>query len=254
MATLNVSDAAKHAQVSVRTLHHYDRIKLLQPSIRTSNGYRFYTPEDMQKLFNILLYRALGFSLKEITSLVNENASPIEKERQLKQQLVQIEQHILRLKNIQKQLEKTLKKEETDMKTTPHFDDFNGFDPDQHEEEAKQKWGETDAYKISKKRTQNYSKADWQRYQDLQMDLNRKMIALIKRAESPSSQAAIEVAEQMRLLIDEWFYPCSREMHAQLGNMYIADARFTETYEQHYTGLAAFIQKATDANWQQNGN
>ena len=48
----------------------------------------------------------------------------------------------------------------------------------------------------------------------------------------------MDAVERHRLLIDAWFYPCSREMHAQLGRMYVADPRFTATYEKMRPGMA----------------
>ena len=54
--------------------------------------------------------------------------------------------------------------------------------------------------------------------------------------------------EEARLLIDRWFYPCSRAMHASLGEMYVADARFTATYEAIRPSMARYLRDATAAN------
>ena len=58
----------------------------------------------------------------------------------------------------------------------------------------------------------------------------------------------MDAVEQARLLIDRWFYPCSRQMHAELGEMYVADPRFAATYEKIRPGMAAYMQAATAAN------
>ena len=55
---------------------------------------------------------------------------------------------------------------------------------------------------------------------------------------APDDPRAMDAAERHRLLIDTWFYPCSHEMHAQLGRMYVADPRFTATYEKIRPGMA----------------
>ena len=67
---------------------------------------------------------------------------------------------------------------------------------------------------------------------------------------SPSfeEEAAMDVAEQHRQHISRWFYPCSHEMHANLAEMYVADARFSEHYERRRPGLAAFVRDAVLAN------
>jgi hypothetical protein len=59
---------------------------------------------------------------------------------------------------------------------------------------------------------------------------------------------AMDAAERHRLLIDAWFYPCSREMHARLGQMYVADPRFAATYERIRSGMAQYMCDAIAAN------
>lgn len=58
---LTVGRVAALADVSVRTLHHYDEIGLVQPSARTSAGYRAYSAGDVERLREVLAYRRLGF-------------------------------------------------------------------------------------------------------------------------------------------------------------------------------------------------
>lgn len=74
------------------------------------------------------------------------------------------------------------------------------------------------------------------------------MIALIDEGEAPGDARAMDAAEHHRLLIDEWFYPCSHEMHAQLGQMYVADQRFAATYEKIHPGMAQYMCDAIAAN------
>ena len=69
---MNVGEVAALAGVTVRTLHHYDRIGLLSPSGRTSAGYRQYSPADLDRLHQVLLYRELGFPLEEVATLLDD--------------------------------------------------------------------------------------------------------------------------------------------------------------------------------------
>ncbi|MEV6923855.1 MerR family transcriptional regulator [Dactylosporangium sp. NPDC051485] len=71
---LTVGRVAELAGVSVRTLHHYDEIGLVQPSARTVAGYRAYSPADVERLREVLAYRRLGFGLREIADLVDDPA------------------------------------------------------------------------------------------------------------------------------------------------------------------------------------
>ncbi|MFI6940227.1 MerR family transcriptional regulator [Streptomyces sp. NPDC050418] len=67
-----VGRVAALAGVSVRTLHHYDRIGLVRPSARTAAGYRAYASGDVERLREVLAYRRLGFGLREIAELVGD--------------------------------------------------------------------------------------------------------------------------------------------------------------------------------------
>jgi DNA-binding transcriptional MerR regulator len=69
---LTVGRVAELAGVTVRTLHHYDEIGLLQPSARTVAGYRAYSAGDVERLREVLAYRRLGFGLREIADLVDD--------------------------------------------------------------------------------------------------------------------------------------------------------------------------------------
>ncbi|MBW3549343.1 MAG: MerR family DNA-binding protein [Proteobacteria bacterium] len=69
-------EAAELANVTVRTLHHYDEIGLVRPSGRTDAGYRLYDEDDLARLQQVLFYRELGFPLDEIRELLDLRVSP----------------------------------------------------------------------------------------------------------------------------------------------------------------------------------
>ena len=71
MSTFRIQEFAKLAGVTVRALHHYDRLKLLSPAHRSERGYRLYCHEDLGRLERILALRYLGLQLREIAELLN---------------------------------------------------------------------------------------------------------------------------------------------------------------------------------------
>ena len=77
MKQWHASALAKLARVSVRTLHHYDRIGLLKPSLRQSNNYRLYSEADLLRLQQIIALKFFGFELIQIKKLLakHENIS-----------------------------------------------------------------------------------------------------------------------------------------------------------------------------------
>lgn len=73
MKTWYIQEFGKLTKVSVRTLHHYDDIGLLQPSMRTPRGYRLYTEQDLFKLERIIALKFFGFDLKQIIELLRKD-------------------------------------------------------------------------------------------------------------------------------------------------------------------------------------
>ena len=73
-----VKDLSTLTGVSVQTLHHYDRIDLLKPSVRLSNGYRVYSEKDLLELQQIIALKFFGFGLSQIKALLTGNAGALE--------------------------------------------------------------------------------------------------------------------------------------------------------------------------------
>lgn len=78
MNTLYVKELSKLTKVSIRTLHYYDKIGLLKPSERLSNGYRVYSNKDLLKLEKIIALKFLGFTLARIQQLVTDEQGTLE--------------------------------------------------------------------------------------------------------------------------------------------------------------------------------
>lgn len=125
---------------------------------------------------------------------------------------------------------------------------FDGFDAKAFEAEAEKTWGETAQWKESKRRTARYSAADWDRFREEQSAQLAEMARALDGGVAPDDARAMDLAEQHRLTIERWFYPCPHALHRSLGAMYVADERFTATYERVATGLAAWLARAIEAN------
>jgi MerR family transcriptional regulator, thiopeptide resistance regulator len=76
---LKIGELAKRTGLTVRTLHHYDEIRLLKPSLHTDSGHRLYAPADVSRLQRIASLRQLGFSLEEIAGCLDRgDYSPLQ--------------------------------------------------------------------------------------------------------------------------------------------------------------------------------
>lgn len=245
-----VGEVAALAGVTVRTLHHYDELGLLSPSGRSEAGYRLYSYDDLVRLREILIWRTLGFPLTEIASLLDDpehdRLAALERQREM------IEREIDRLGALAAAVDSAIaahvngtRLEETKM--------FEGFDPSEYEDEARERWGDTDAYKESARRAARYGETEWVEIRSEAEAITRELVALMRAREPADGEAARALAERHRDHISRWFYPCSPMMHRGLAEMYVADERFARTYEREAEGLAAYIHDAIVANAIGNG-
>jgi DNA-binding transcriptional MerR regulator len=76
-ALKKIGELAKKAEITVRTLHHYDYIGLLSPSFRSENGFRFYNQDDTIRLQRIQALKQFGCSLKEVRSFLDKQQRSI---------------------------------------------------------------------------------------------------------------------------------------------------------------------------------
>jgi MerR family transcriptional regulator, thiopeptide resistance regulator len=245
--SFTVGELARLTGLTVRALHHYDEIGLVRPSQRTQAGYRLYDDADVLRLQQVLLFRELGLPLDEIASAIDDAASRELLLRQHREFLVtkraRIDAMVASLDAALLRLQKGTAMQPDDVKTL-----FDGFDPAQYEDEAEQRWGHTDAYRESKRRTQRYGKPEWTEIQRAWSEIYQELAALMRAGTPPADPAAQVLVERHRLHIDRWFYPCSIEMHKGLGAMYVADPRFTANLDKVAPGFARYLADAIAAS------
>ena len=246
MTTMTVGELAEVSGVTVRTLHHYDEIGLLVPSTRTASGYRIYTNDDVDRLRAILTYRELGLGLGEIAAAVD---SPAATEDVLRTARRRIDVRIARLRAIARSLDVAIAQGGKESTMTPEekLSVFGDFDPAEHEEEAKQRWGGSDEYAQSARRTAGYTKQDWETIQAEAAGIYAGFHALQQQGIIPESPKAAAMVETHRQHISRWFYECSPEIHAGLGQMYVADQRFADNIDKSGEGLSAYMSAAITA-------
>lgn len=122
------------------------------------------------------------------------------------------------------------------------------FDPSRHEDEARDRWGDTDAYRISMDRTRGYSADDWRALKAEQAAILDDAARALAAGTPPDADAAVAIAERHRQSIDRWFHPCSPDHHARLADLYEADPRFAANIDRHRPGLTPYLAAAIRAN------
>ncbi len=245
---LQVKEVATLANVSVRTLHHYDEIGLLVPNGRTEAGYRLYDDDDLFRLQQIVIGRELGLSLEEVRRSLDDprfdrKAALLLQKKQLEERHEETTRMIRAVDAALAILDGEGTDDAMNMK---HI--FDGFDSGKHGAEARARWGKTDAYAESTRRTKKYVEAEWRNLQAEQASIYGDAATAKAAGKSPSDEAVTDIAERHRLSIDRWFYPCSLAMHEELADMYEADPRFGESIDRHGAGLTSYLAEAIRAN------
>lgn len=236
-----VKQLAKIAGVSVRTLHFYDEAGLLKPSSIERNGYRKYEEKELLLLQQILFFKELDFSLGDIKKMITARNFDMVASLQDHKQLIELKKKRLTglLKTIDKTITKLTKKKM--MNDEELYDAFSDEEQKKYQEEAKQRWGNTKAYKQSQERTKNWTKEDYARVKKAAEEFMKRVVAV---SDKPIASKEVQaIIREWRQGIDQ-FYDTTLEMCRNLGEMYVADPRFTKYYDKHKPGLAVFMRDA----------
>ncbi len=234
---LKVNEVCKLTGVSVRTLHHYDAIGLLKPTCVTETGYRLYDEKCLERLGQIMLFRELEFSLQDIKKILDQ--PDFDREKALDQQI--------RLLSLKKdRLDGLIKYAEQIKETGVYQMDFKVFDKkkiDRYAKEAKESWGETDAYREFGAKTADYTDEKKTELADDMMDIFKEFGSL--RDRSPADSAVQALVEKLQNFITENFYTCTEQILAGLGQMYCAGGEMTDNIDAAGgKGTAAFASAA----------
>ena len=215
---MTVHEVSKRTGVSIRALQYYDKIGLLPPAEYTQAGYRLYDDAALERLQQILLFREMEFSLKEIQAILQ--SPDFDRDRALEQQIALL----------------TLKKEHLDnLITTRKMDEYAA--------KAKKQWQHTDAY-------QEFSGKAKGRSREAEEALARGMMTIFSdfgkcRDTDPSSAEAQALVKRLQAYISEHYYHCTPEILSALGAMYGAGGEFTENIDQAGgKGTAQFVERA----------
>ena len=230
-----IKDFAKACGVSVRTLHYYDEIGLLKPSfVDEWTGYRYYDENSLLRMQEIMFYRELDFSLKNISQIIS---SPYyDKEKALSQQ-----KKLLVLKK--ERLEKLIFSIDDAMKGKVVMNAFDNSEFEKYKDEAKEKWGNTTAYAEYSEKSKNYGKDKFSAISGEMAEIFSKFNRAMKNPDAASDEAQALVKELQDYITNN-FYTCTKEILSGLGQMYVYDERFKNNIDKAGEGTAEFVSEA----------
>ncbi|MBE5960849.1 MAG: MerR family transcriptional regulator [Lachnospiraceae bacterium] len=238
---MKISEVAALTNVSVRTLHYYDQIGLLSPEDVTEAGYRVYSEASLERLQQILFFRELDFPLNEIKEILSSPG--YDKEEALLRQRDLLVKKRERIDKLVQLLDNSIKGEKN-----MSFKEFDKTEIEQarkeYAEEARERWGSTDAYQQYEKKTKGYSKEKWESVMEETNQILKRFAAI--RNQDPGSEEAQKLVGEWKDYITATHYDCTKEILASLGLMYTADERFKKNIDQNGEGTAAFMGNAIE--------
>ena len=233
---MQIKEFAETCGISVRTLHYYDEIGLLKPvCVNSSTGYRFYDETSLLRMQQILFYRELDFSLKSIGEILSSPGYD-------KHKALQEQKKLLILKK--ERLERLISAIDSAEKGENIMKAFDNKDFEKYKAEAKENWGETDAYKEYSEKSKGYTEEKYNSLTDSMNDIFAEFASCMIRGKEPSSDEAQSLVQKLQSHITENFYTCTKKILSGLGQMYVLDERFKNNIDKHAEGTADFAQKA----------
>jgi len=237
MSTYSISQLATLAGVSVRTLHHYDAIGLLQPAGRSSGGYRLYNQHQVLQLQQILMFRELEYPLAQIQQIMQQPDYDLT--HCLRQQQRLLAERIADLQRLQQMLDSAIQQQESGQMTTSS-QLFNHFSQATLREEAVSRWGETEI----RQSEQQLAQLSTAQQQELAQEGERIARGLAQCLHLPADAAEVQLWAVRQHQWLQHYGPCSLQRLEMLGDLYVSDARFQVYYDKFGTGTALLMRDA----------
>lgn len=240
-----VKEVSKLSGVSVRTLHYYDEIGLLQPAYYGENGYRFYEEEQLLRLQQILFFRELNFTLTEVKAVIDSDTFNQVEALCAHRKLLQ--QRTERMQQLMQTIDRTIDhlKGEIHMANEELYLGFDQEKQKQYEKELIERYGQKaeEGIQQSKQNTKHWQKEDYQAVQTQFSQINQELTALL-RNEFPVNSKEVQAVIQKHFDLINRFYVPTREVYSGLGLLYVDHPDFRKQYDAIHPKLAKYYRDA----------
>lgn len=230
----HIKEAAQLSGVSVKTLYHYDKIGLLVP-LKSENGYRTYSQQDLEILQVILFYKYLGFSLEKIAELLKESQADLLPH--LMTQLDSLKREREHLDTLISTLQKTIENQKGERKMTIE-EKFVGFSYQDHQkyyQRAVEEYGQEVVDQAIERQSGQEETAV--------AAFNQVFQALAQNLKDGLDVKALENQEEAgRLLqaIRTYGFDCSLDIFEYIGKGYVYNPEFKENIDRFGKGTAQY--------------
>ena len=243
----SIRELAALSGVTTRTLRWYDQIGLLKPCRIAESGYRYYGPAEVDRLQEILYFRAIGVGLDQIKECLDDPS--YDRRTMLKTHLTALEAEQNRVKELICSVRETLEAEERNeaMSDEKKFEAFKQKLVEENEakygKEVREKYGEQEADSANRAML-DMSREQYQNQTELDEAIRSRLESAVKAGLAPAGDEGREIA----LLHKQWLIdtgmPYEVNRHKGIAELYVADERFTAYYDRAVSGCARFLRDA----------
>ena len=243
----SIRELAALSGVTTRTLRWYDQIGLLKPCRIAESGYRYYGPAEVDRLQEILYFRAIGVGLDQIKECLDDPS--YDRRTMLKTHLTALEAEQNRVKELICSVRETLEAEERNeaMSDEKKFEAFKQKLVEENEakygKEVREKYGEQEADSANRAML-DMSREQYQNQTELDEAIRSRLESTVKAGLAPAGDEGREIA----LLHKQWLIgtgmPYEVNRHKGIAELYVADERFTAYYDRVVSGCARFLRDA----------
>jgi len=245
-----IHQLASLAGISTRTLRYYHSLGLLAPHRVTPAGYRVYGIDQVDRLQQILFYRELGFELSAIKAALDD--PDFERSHALERHLEALCERREQLNGLIATVQKTIEsmKGGTNMPDSEKFECFKRRAVAENEEkygaEARARYGDK-AVEESNRKFENMNEEAYKKMTALGEEIQNMLEAAVRAGTDPAGPEARSIAAKHKDWLQFTLPSYSKEVHRGLGEMYVADERFTAYYDKNMRGCAVFLRDAISA-------
>ena len=243
----SIQELSRLSGVTTRALRWYDKIGLLKPAGRTEGGYRCYGPAEVDRLQDILYYRALGVELARVKEILD--APSYDRLTVLRGHLSALERERERIQGLIDSVRETIRTQERDeiMSDEKKFEAFKRQFVEEKERlygaEAREKYGDAEV-DASNAKTMGLTLEQYQEYERLGEEILDKLSAAVAAGAEPAGEAGKEVAGLHRRWLTVMGDKYDVRRHRGIAELYVQDERFTAYYDKERPGCARFLRDA----------
>ena len=243
----SIQELSRLSGVTTRTLRWYDKIGLLKPRRVAESGYRYYGAAEVDRLQDILFYRALGVELARIRQCLDDPS--FDRLAALRSHLTALEGEKARLEQLIRLVQDTIGAQERNeiMHDEQKFEAFKRRAVEHNEEtygkEARERYGDRQVDDANRA-VLGLTGEQYQMWNELEEEIRGRLEDAVHAGLDPTGEEGREIVRLHRRWLEVTVKPCDGARQRGIAELYVADERFAAHYDRNVPGCARFLRDA----------